>query len=899
PGDPAVRLAASVAAQVAGIVLVAWVVGRTVARRRAALRHGIWLAALAWAAASPLAAWGLGRAGVGLVRLPLPDAPLTVGPSTETGGPALSVSATSTPQEASPWGPKIPERQHPLLNHRGDTEVAPPGRVGSGAESFAPATGVAPATPPSRVGRIASHPTRSDSFPDNDRVLLDPPASAPVILVSSPARRAFEAAVAGAAWLWAVGAALLLARVGWGLAAVARARRAAVSADDAIDPAVGNRVRRTLGVPSLPPVLLSDRVGGPVTVGAWRPVVLLPTALFPGLSPQELHDVLAHEAGHARRHDPLVGLAQRVVGAVLWLHPLVPLLNRELRRAREEACDDGVLRGQTPAGYARTLLSLAEKVAAAGGRPIGGGGEAATAVGMLGERWRLEHRVAGLLDPRRSTMNRIGNRAAAAVAAGTIGVGVALAAVGAAAERPGGETSTANRASVRPGATSAMGPTTAPAPAASRPADAGSPAASLRAARDAAEQVLKLLRKQWDLGEPYSPESLVQAAEWSRRAAVAGTDPALPQPERLAAAERHLGRAQEYRKLLKERFAKGLDPSAIPGAEADHVVAEAEVWVARAKAAAVVRDAPLSASPAVAVAAARPPTADASPFLTPADDAVRKKVEVAEREVRRAELDVREASLKLQRDEQALARLQAAYGGDAAATNAEVEQAQVLVELDRVQVERTGLALAEVKAGADESASGLPVGLIVYKDFHAVTKKSLYSVRGRNATARQLVKQSCGELAVPETWCVQLRRPSTAEDWTSVAVFDVNLKQLLDGTVPAAPVRPGDCFVVRQDAIEVVADGSPDHKPYWTGKLGGTRKTVRQVLAESAFPIEKNDTRKVFLNSGGAEVKKSETDGLPWVSEYGVCQWSATLKEIAAGTAPEKAVAAGDSLFIK
>src|SRR5207244_1310833 len=64
PGDDSVRLAASVAVQIAGVVLLALAAAWTVARRNAALRHGIWLAALAWVCIAPAAAWGLQRAGI-------------------------------------------------------------------------------------------------------------------------------------------------------------------------------------------------------------------------------------------------------------------------------------------------------------------------------------------------------------------------------------------------------------------------------------------------------------------------------------------------------------------------------------------------------------------------------------------------------------------------------------------------------------------------------------------------------------------------------------------------------------------------------------------------------------------------------------------------------------------
>jgi bla regulator protein BlaR1 len=125
-------------------------------------------------------------------------------------------------------------------------------------------------------------------------------------------------------------------------------------------------------------VLHASEIAGAAVVGLRRPAILIGSLLATGPR-AALEQVLVHEAAHARRRDPLWGLCERLVQAIYWFHPLVALCRRELARAREEACDDPVLRRFAPAEYARTLLALA---AAPGARtPAAGAAGAHTAVG--------------------------------------------------------------------------------------------------------------------------------------------------------------------------------------------------------------------------------------------------------------------------------------------------------------------------------------------------------------------------------------------------------------------------------------------------------------------------------------------------------------------------------------
>lgn len=108
----------------------------------------------------------------------------------------------------------------------------------------------------------------------------------------------------------------------------------------------------------------SEACATPLVVGWWRPVVLLPATVIQRLERRELLAVLVHELHHVRRADPLISWAQGLLGAVYFFHPLVWWSNRQLRRWREDACDEltiATLQGQRGV-YGRALLKVAEIV---------------------------------------------------------------------------------------------------------------------------------------------------------------------------------------------------------------------------------------------------------------------------------------------------------------------------------------------------------------------------------------------------------------------------------------------------------------------------------------------------------------------------------------------------------
>ncbi|HKC63146.1 MAG TPA: M56 family metallopeptidase, partial [Pyrinomonadaceae bacterium] len=111
----------------------------------------------------------------------------------------------------------------------------------------------------------------------------------------------------------------------------------------------------------------------PTVIGWLRPLILFPAKALTGLEPKALRALLAHELAHIRRYDYLVNMLQSLVEILLFYHPAVWWVSRQVRLEREHACDDLALSlcNGDAVVYARALLSVEEmRVGVRGGRAL-------------------------------------------------------------------------------------------------------------------------------------------------------------------------------------------------------------------------------------------------------------------------------------------------------------------------------------------------------------------------------------------------------------------------------------------------------------------------------------------------------------------------------------------------
>jgi beta-lactamase regulating signal transducer with metallopeptidase domain len=195
-------------------------------------------------------------------------------------------------------------------------------------------------------------------------------------------------------------------------------------------------------------LLRSSEVAGPFAFGAMRPTIVLPQSAE-RLSSRELDAILLHELTHLCRGDAWLSWIEVALCAAWWVHPVVWLVHRSLRRIREDCCDDAILLlgVATTREYCDTLVRVARGSAAVRSDLL--------ACHMAHRLHPLAHRISRIMDPavRRSIRMPVAASAVVAIVACTV-----LPGLGRSAERPTeprstGRTPAARRATSRPAST--------------------------------------------------------------------------------------------------------------------------------------------------------------------------------------------------------------------------------------------------------------------------------------------------------------------------------------------------------------------------------------------------------------------------------------------------------------
>lgn len=271
---------------------------------------------------APRTRWGLWLA-VALVLLiapwvPKPQAPVVV----EAPDYTLTLPAAPARSQTVPGAPKTPEIP-----------------TGEKPQPIAPVIGQGQTMAPAQPGSQTKLPQQSNTRPAASGTPQTPepqPASVSVTALLSA--------------VWLLGLTLVFLGQGcWYLLARRRLLRAST-------PVTGlERYAAELGLEGKVTFYRCKAVPGPMTLGVWRPAVLLP----PG---EPAVAALLHELCHVKRHDVAYKLLFLCACALHWFNPLVWLLYRAADWDVEACCDAAVVEGRDSVykrSYGELLLSAA------------------------------------------------------------------------------------------------------------------------------------------------------------------------------------------------------------------------------------------------------------------------------------------------------------------------------------------------------------------------------------------------------------------------------------------------------------------------------------------------------------------------------------------------------------
>ena len=202
--------------------------------------------------------------------------------------------------------------------------------------------------------------------------------------------------------IWSIGLLFLLIRMAIAHGGVHLLVRRGTSVHDDEWQQLAREMANRLGIRRSVRLRWSAWTKVPLSVGVWRPTIILP-ANARAWGQRQRQTVLLHELAHVRRRDCLMQLLAQFTCAVHWFNPLAWVAARQVRIERERATDDMVLlAGVQASTYAEVLLEIANSLRSAK-KPV------AAALAMA-RHHRLESRLMAILDSSlcHSSLNRSG-----------------------------------------------------------------------------------------------------------------------------------------------------------------------------------------------------------------------------------------------------------------------------------------------------------------------------------------------------------------------------------------------------------------------------------------------------------------------------------------------------------
>ena len=117
-----------------------------------------------------------------------------------------------------------------------------------------------------------------------------------------------------------------------------------------------------LGIRKKVKLWISDLADTPLTIGFFKPAILLPFSIVNNLSTQQVEAIILHELAHIRRNDYLINFLSQLIVTLLYFNPFAKQLLNIQNSEREKTADQWVLQfDYNNKMYAATLLHIARE----------------------------------------------------------------------------------------------------------------------------------------------------------------------------------------------------------------------------------------------------------------------------------------------------------------------------------------------------------------------------------------------------------------------------------------------------------------------------------------------------------------------------------------------------------
>ncbi|MEJ7694774.1 M56 family metallopeptidase [Daejeonella sp.] len=99
----------------------------------------------------------------------------------------------------------------------------------------------------------------------------------------------------------------------------------------------------------------------PLTVGYFKPVILVPVGMLAAIPVEQVEAILLHELAHIKRQDYFINIFQCLIEVLFFFNPAIWWMSSHLRAERENCCDDlAIANSSNKIDYVRALITFEE-----------------------------------------------------------------------------------------------------------------------------------------------------------------------------------------------------------------------------------------------------------------------------------------------------------------------------------------------------------------------------------------------------------------------------------------------------------------------------------------------------------------------------------------------------------